>query len=187
MVDFPQPISDYVKFYQTLERMGICLESALVRNDTHKLLGTVRVRNYCFEKSVMVKYTYDDWVSCSDTNVVTCEHRSGNEFFDIFQFELPLPMTDGDHSRVQFCLCFTTPVMGDKWDSNSGANYVLLSKEEVDRQKEHEHRMKKDGYWNKNERQCATKHQPVRDALRLNIGNWGAFRWNNLTTDEPYY
>ena len=85
------------------------------------VFGIVRVLNISFHKSVVVRWTADNWMKVHETDAEYVVGSSqGNT--DKFSFKLSLPELDvGD--KLQFCLRYECG--GEYWDSNGGANYIF--------------------------------------------------------------
>ncbi|XP_034021463.1 protein phosphatase 1 regulatory subunit 3B [Thalassophryne amazonica] len=123
VLDFTQPSSDYLHFHQSLESNYICLEYCTVKDKT--LAGTVKVKNLSFEKSVMVRMTFDSWKSYKDVECAFMKDAYPNPSTDTFSFEVLLPDGLRPHEHIEFAICYH--VGGSEyWDSNQGKNYRIL-------------------------------------------------------------
>uniref|UniRef100_A0A914Y3G8 CBM21 domain-containing protein n=1 Tax=Panagrolaimus superbus TaxID=310955 RepID=A0A914Y3G8_9BILA len=98
-IGFTQPASEYVKFRESLEKNKVALENVMLRNDHCKMLGTIKVANISFEKSVFVRFTSDGWKSYLDRPGTY--QSSSSKTYDTFAFEIDVPMNEGDVS-----ICF---------------------------------------------------------------------------------
>ena len=108
------------QFQDTIIRQKICLENAFMEGP--KLVyGVVRVQNISFHKSVVVRWTANNWLKVQETDAEYVVGSSqGNT--DKFSFKLSLPDMDvGD--KLQFCLRYECG--GEYWDSNGGSNYIF--------------------------------------------------------------
>ena len=108
------------QFQDTIIRQKICLENAFMEGP--KLVyGVVRVQNISFHKSVVVRWTANNWLKVHETDAEYVVGSSqGNT--DKFSFKLSLPDMDvGD--KLQFCLRYECG--GEYWDSNGGSNYIF--------------------------------------------------------------
>lgn len=117
---FNQPVADYLKFKEKLEKDNVALENVAIKDD-NCIHGTVKVKNISFEKVVTIRITFDDWKShnCIPCDYVKSAYEIGN--FDTFQFNVNVPK----HSdSIQFCVSFKC-THGEFWDSNGGSNYVI--------------------------------------------------------------
>lgn len=125
---FNQPASNYLEFRKRLEESNVSLENVIVRSNENDLTGTVKVKNICFEKSVIVRSTNDDWNSHQDTNCSFVDNNTSSSvtiIYDTFSFKIPLCEND----NVQFCVCFKS-AQGEYWDNNDGKNYKLVKNDE---------------------------------------------------------
>ncbi|KAJ2960207.1 hypothetical protein NQZ79_g4412 [Umbelopsis isabellina] len=97
--------------------------------DTTKLHGIVRVRNQCFEKQVVVRYTTDAWGTYSSTNAYYVQSIS--PLYDEFAFDLDIAISlSSDHqatssSQVDVAIQYNFENR-EFWDNNHGQNYQLL-------------------------------------------------------------
>ncbi|CAN9500169.1 unnamed protein product [Ophioblennius macclurei] len=121
-LDFKQPSADYLDFRNRLIKNSVCLENCSLQE--RSLTGTVKVRNIGFEKSVLVRATFDSWTSFTDVNCTFLNNVYGCQDTDAFAFMLELPAYVAPHNRVEFCICFK---VRDQtfWDNNDGKNYIL--------------------------------------------------------------
>jgi|ERR1712192_105353 len=120
---FTQP-SASSSFNSRISHQRICLESAFMEGQS-AIAGTLRVVNLSFHKTVIVRWTINDWASTAESTAsyVKGSSRDGT---DQFRFKLELAAAGGGlatGARVQFCLKYICE--GEHWDSNSGANYVF--------------------------------------------------------------
>ena len=53
-LNFTQPASDYLAFRDKIEKNTVALENVILRD--YNVLGTVKVKNICFDKNVFVRY-----------------------------------------------------------------------------------------------------------------------------------
>ena len=124
---FNQPASEYLKFRQTLERQNVALENVIIRNEECILLGTVKVRNLCFRKTVFVRLTDNNWSSYQDYPATFSATAAGSAAFDTFSFSIQIPCDDERRTQLAFCICFKTQDGTEFWDSRNGHNFQLLS------------------------------------------------------------
>lgn len=122
-LDFPQPSADYLDFRSRLLRNNVCLENCTLQERC--LIGTVKVRNLAFEKSVQVRITFDSWSSFQDVDCTFMNNVYGCQDTDIFSFAVELPGYVAPNNQVEFCICYRT---ADQtfWDNNDGNNYRLV-------------------------------------------------------------
>ena len=117
---FTQP-STSNSFNSRLSQQRICLESAFMEGQD-SIAGTVRVLNLSFQKTVIVRWTIDDWASTAESSASYVK-GSSREGTDQFRFKLELKESLPVGARLQFCLKYICE--GEHWDSNGGANYVF--------------------------------------------------------------
>ncbi|CAI5454684.1 unnamed protein product [Caenorhabditis angaria] len=169
---FKQPAAEYIKFRENLENNKVSLENVIVNSESYKIIGTIKVSNISFEKSVFIRYTMNGWASYMDKAAQF--QPSTSKLYDTFKFELDLPSSVDKIHKIEFCVCFKAGGT-EYWDSNSGSNYVL---------------------------QCEQPQTPSRrgslfgsqryldhdDAYKLDYTEWGKFAsWKNLSTAGPYW
>ncbi|MEQ2194894.1 hypothetical protein XENOCAPTIV_004417 [Xenoophorus captivus] len=123
VLDFTQPSSDYLLFRQNLEKNLVSLEQCVLKEKA--FAGTIKVKNVSFEKSVMLRVTFDLWKSHTD---VSCEYMKDTypaSYSDTFSFEVSLPAEMRPNEHVEFAVCYK--VSGNEyWDSNQGNNYRIV-------------------------------------------------------------
>jgi len=119
---FTQP-SASSSFNSRISQQRICLESAFMEG-TDSIAGTVRVVNISFHKTVIIRWTINDWASTAESTAsyVKGSSREGTDQFR-FKLELAAAGSLAVGARVQFCLKYICE--GEHWDSNGGANYVF--------------------------------------------------------------
>ena len=117
---FTQPSSTSSTFNNRLGRQKICLESALA-DGQESVTGTIRVVNLSFHKTVVVKWTTNDWASSAETTT-TYVKGSSKDGTDQFRFKLELGSLPVG-AKLEFCLKYVCE--GEHWDSNGGANYAF--------------------------------------------------------------
>ena len=119
---FTQP-SASSSFNSRISQQRICLESAFMEG-TDSIAGTVRVVNISFHKTVIIRWTINDWASTAESTAsyVKGSSRDGTDQFR-FKLELAAAGSLAVGGRVQFCLKYICE--GEHWDSNGGANYVF--------------------------------------------------------------
>ncbi|XP_051533512.1 protein phosphatase 1 regulatory subunit 3B-like isoform X2 [Myxocyprinus asiaticus] len=122
-LDFDQPSADYLKFRQRIEKDHVCLEHCMLKEKS--IVGTVKVKNLSFEKSVKLRITYDTWKSYTD---VVCQYvkdtYTGSDR-DTFSFEAGLPDQVPPHERIEFAICYEVNGLSI-WDNNQGQNYRII-------------------------------------------------------------
>ncbi|XP_069953812.1 protein phosphatase 1 regulatory subunit 3B isoform X1 [Cherax quadricarinatus] len=126
---FAQPASDYLGMKARLEKDNVTLENVVIKEMENRVQGTVKVRNLSFHKSVIVRYTINNWISHDEIEAEFVPSLSATvasyNLYDTFTFSLPLPgSTQAD--KVEFCICFKSE-QGEFWDNNNSKNYVIVS------------------------------------------------------------
>lgn len=121
VASFTQPGS-LPNFLDLVKTQKVCLETACLV-DEMRLRGVVRVLNIDFHKSVLIRFTIDEWKTHSDQLAVyvpgSCDGLS-----DRFSFSLSGASSLQPGQRIIFALCYR--VAGQEiWDSNQGKNYVF--------------------------------------------------------------
>ncbi|KAE9554308.1 hypothetical protein FO519_002479 [Halicephalobus sp. NKZ332] len=172
-IGFTQPASEYIKFRETLEKNKVALENVMLRNDHCKMLGTIKVGNISFEKSVFIRYTSDGWESYLDRPAVY--QASSSKAYDTFGFEIEIPMNEGEINKIDFCVCFVADGV-EYWDSNDGENYSLISPNTPPKSPQAE--------------STTPRHRrsDVDDAYKMNYESWSRFAsWKDLSTEGPYW
>ncbi|XP_015249562.1 protein phosphatase 1 regulatory subunit 3B [Cyprinodon tularosa] len=123
VLDFTQPSSDYLLFRQNLEQNLVSLEHCVLKEKA--FAGTVKVKNLSFEKSVLLRVTFDSWKSHTDVGCEYVKDTYPTSYSDTFSFEVSLPAEMRPNERVEFAVCYK--VNGkEHWDSNQGKNYHIV-------------------------------------------------------------
>ncbi|XP_067948166.1 protein phosphatase 1 regulatory subunit 3B-like [Watersipora subatra] len=123
---FAQPIARFSNFLNDLMNNNVSLESVDVKEES--VTGLVKVKNLSYEKSVVVRYTEDEWRSYRET---TCSYVSPvysqlkANVHDTFSFRIQL---NSSCSLFEFCICFRCQGC-EFWDNNRGKNYQLRRQE----------------------------------------------------------
>ncbi|KAM9424053.1 protein phosphatase 1 regulatory subunit 3C-B-like [Pholidichthys leucotaenia] len=123
VLDFTPPAEDYLNLRNRLKAQQVCLETCSVQD--HLVSGTIQVRNLCFEKSVLVRFTFDSWRSFQDVGCQYLNNVYGCPDTDTFSFSVSVPEVLEPSSGIEFCIQFQTPDQ-TFWDNNLGNNYRLL-------------------------------------------------------------
>ncbi|XP_066566955.1 protein phosphatase 1 regulatory subunit 3B isoform X2 [Amia ocellicauda] len=123
LLDFAQPSADYLAFRQRLESDRVCLENCMLRDKA--LVGTVKVKNLSFEKSVKVRITFDTWKSFKDVECQYVKDTYTGSDRDTFSFEIGLPSKIPPHERIEFAISYECNGL-TFWDSNRGQNYKVV-------------------------------------------------------------
>ncbi|CCK72760.1 Gip2p KNAG_0L01400 [Huiozyma naganishii CBS 8797] len=101
----------------------------VISNTARYIIGKVMVRNIFYDKRVIVRYTWNNWV---DTMEVECIWLStgdgvlpGNNM-DIFHFLIDDAQRIYNVGKLEFCIHYTTRNDYERcefWDNNNGENY----------------------------------------------------------------
>ena len=132
--NFTPPAAHYLAFRSAVETRFVSLANVIIKS--RGVLGTVRVKNISFEKSVVVRYTFDGWATHSD---VAATHQPDDDYrFDTFTFLIDCPPSRPPGTRLHFAVRYSV-AGADYWDSNGGDNYEVVyvagnSAENYDRQ-----------------------------------------------------
>ena len=110
------PFKEEMDIPHRLESNGVTLEGVELTEQGRDVIGTILVRNECYEKHVSVRHTANGWQTFHDTSAQWMENVEGGAV-DRFQFHLEIP--DGEFS-MEFAISFN-----EKWDNNEGKNYSL--------------------------------------------------------------
>ena len=121
VLDFTQPAADYMTFRHTVETHFVSLANVIVKN--YRVTGSVRVKNIAYEKSVVVRHSFDGWASSSD--VPATYQPDNDERFDTFEFVINCPPNLPPGSKLQFAVRYSAGGV-DYWDSNRGENFQVL-------------------------------------------------------------
>ncbi|XP_065570777.1 glycogen-binding subunit 76A-like [Artemia franciscana] len=106
-------------FIDKVKNRNVCLETAVIEK-SFLIKGIIRVLNKGYYKSVVVRYTTNEWKTFRD-NVAEYVPNSCDGLTDKFEFSIPVPqMKAGD--RILFAICYR--VSGQEfWDNNCNFNY----------------------------------------------------------------
>ncbi|XP_064423280.1 protein phosphatase 1 regulatory subunit 3B [Latimeria chalumnae] len=123
VLDFAQPSSDYLDFRNRLQNECVCLENCMLKDKA--IMGTVKVKNFAFEKSVKVRMTFDTWKNFSDYECQYVKDNYAGSDRDTFSFKIYFPEKISLHERIEFAVHYES---GGKsfWDSNMGQNYRII-------------------------------------------------------------
>ena len=120
IASFTQPAT-LPAFLDQVKRQHVCLETAAMF-DEMIIRGVVRVLNVDFFKSVLVRFTSDEWLTHTDVTAAYIPD-SCDGLTDLFTFNLLASLLQPGQ-RLVFAVCYR---VGGKefWDSNNGTNYVF--------------------------------------------------------------
>uniref|UniRef100_H2Z2N9 CBM21 domain-containing protein n=1 Tax=Ciona savignyi TaxID=51511 RepID=H2Z2N9_CIOSA len=82
---FAQPVANYVQFKRRIELHNVSLENIMVKSNSN-LCGTVKVKNLSFNKTVMVRVTFNNWESYLDHPSQYVRNAYENGALDTFHF-----------------------------------------------------------------------------------------------------
>lgn len=123
-VGFEQPCRDFQAFRSRLQDRAVLLESCDVSK--RRILGTVRVKNFCFEKEVHIRITFDTWRSYLDVPCTYLDQCYGEPGTDVFAFNISVPERVDPRERIEFCVSYLPVALGEtEWDNNDGKNYCI--------------------------------------------------------------
>ncbi|MEE6460021.1 hypothetical protein FKM82_000830 [Ascaphus truei] len=123
VLDFAQPSADYLDFRNRLQADCVCLENCMLKDKA--LVGTVKVKNLSFQKSVKIRMTYDTWKTFTDHECQYVKDTYAGSDRDTFSFDISLPERIQSHERIEFAACFECDTK-TYWDSNNGQNYRII-------------------------------------------------------------
>ena len=110
-------------FLNRVYKQLVCLENAVVSDFT--VLGTIKVRNISYQKTVKIRYSADRWKTFGDIPALyvlnSCDGPT-----DRYSFGLSAPRDMNVGDRLEFCICYKVNNNQEFWDSNFGQNYSLL-------------------------------------------------------------
>ncbi|XP_037547242.1 protein phosphatase 1 regulatory subunit 3C-like [Nematolebias whitei] len=124
VLDFTPPAADYLDLRNRLKAQHVSLETCSVQENL--LSGTIQVQNICFEKSVLVRITFDSWTSFQDIECRYLNNVYGCPDTDTFAFSVAVPQNLDSSYSVEFCIQYQTEDQ-TFWDNNLGNNYCLMT------------------------------------------------------------
>jgi protein phosphatase 1 regulatory subunit 3A/B/C/D/E len=86
--------------------------------DSTCIRGTILLINLCYEKTVFVRWTTNNWTTHKDTLCTYC--NSSTNTTDRFSFALPL-----NDSKLELAICYRALNI-EYWDNNDSHNYIIL-------------------------------------------------------------
>ena len=129
-------IEDSSTFEQLLQSKMVLLEKCQLEceKDDHAIKGVAAVMNMDQMKNIFVRYTRDSWNSFTDATAeyVSSHFTSDGTAFDLFKFELPFSIAEGDDETkksewscsMEFAIAYQVHNI-ENWDNNDGSNYQL--------------------------------------------------------------
>lgn len=200
-LDFKQPASEYVKFRESLDTNKVALENVVLKNNCHKMTGTIKVVNLSYEKKVFLRLTTDKWKTYKD--IYGKYQPSNSKIYDTFCFETEIPKDEKKDDTIEFCICYEADNQ-QYWDSKNGNNYHLVTEESkynsfsqplsincfsrnsnpiLNKSNFTSSPIKYDYKPSKLIRQDSSE-----DAYNMKQMNWTHFAaWKNLTNERPYW
>lgn len=127
---FDQQPGDQPEFLNRLHKQKVCLERVLCFELA--IIGVTQVLNMDFEKEVIIRYSFTEWKSCTESKaswVTTItkpwDGREDQLSCDTFRFHLPVPPFLLPGAVLEFAIRYR--VCGTEyWDNNYGQNYKLV-------------------------------------------------------------
>ncbi|KAI3388574.1 hypothetical protein SNEBB_003787 [Seison nebaliae] len=130
---FNQPVA-LDSFITQVHKNGVRLESIICSEDNSDkcsvLIGYICVHNRSYAKTVMVRYTIDDWRTFHDISAhyVNDSHHYKPDC-DRFKFSLTVPIQLKEKNSINFCISFHyidhNGYAHMCWDNNDRNNYQL--------------------------------------------------------------
>ncbi|XP_026879967.1 protein phosphatase 1 regulatory subunit 3C [Electrophorus electricus] len=121
---FTQPCEDFQAFCGRLRESAVLLESCCATE--RSILGTVRVRNISYEKTVHVRVTFDSWRTYRDVPCAYLDQRYGDPDTDVFAFNIVVPGSVDPREQIEFCVSYLPGGFSSAvWDNNYGKNYSI--------------------------------------------------------------
>ncbi|KAI9555240.1 hypothetical protein GHT06_017755 [Daphnia sinensis] len=121
IANFTQP-GNMPDFLDRVKRQKLSLETACMVDES-RIRGVVRVLNLDFHKTVLIRFTVDEWRTQAD-QAATYVPNSCDGLSDRFTFNLSGAQSMQPGQRLIFAICYR--VAGQEiWDSNQGRNYVF--------------------------------------------------------------
>lgn len=169
---FAQPSTNYADFRAKLDSCNVCLENVVVREGEDTITGTIKVKNICFEKEVLIRITFNRWLEYSDytASYINSASLMDQTSVDTFAFSVPIPPSAEKYEVISFCICLKTS-NGEFWDNYDGSNYRLV----LVRRKIKEFPL-------------TETPKKFSDLDTADFDRWSEFAsWNNLITIGPYW
>lgn len=122
--NFTQPASDYLTFRERINKNCVCLENVILKD--YNLVGTVKVKNIAFKKSVTLRVTFDSWDTFIEIPASYMPNCAVGGPFDTFSFTISVPSNMDVRKKMQFAVLYVVDQQ-QFWDNNNGANYEVVS------------------------------------------------------------
>jgi hypothetical protein len=109
--------------------MFVRLEKLFLSQDHEALFGKIVVKNIAFQKTVVARFTFDEWKTTSEViatyDSIFREKQAPNAY-DEFSFDIELP-SQATAENVSVLLCIRYAVNNQEfWDNNEKMNYSML-------------------------------------------------------------
>uniref|UniRef100_A0AAQ4PCP5 CBM21 domain-containing protein n=1 Tax=Gasterosteus aculeatus aculeatus TaxID=481459 RepID=A0AAQ4PCP5_GASAC len=119
--EVPERILAKLSMLMELQEVKVLLETVQV--DEFSMSGFVRVLNLAFEKSVSLRYSLNNWLTCMDSLASYVPDSSKGDT-DKFRFKIVMPTYLDNGGTFQFAIKYC--VGGTEfWDNNNGNNYKV--------------------------------------------------------------
>lgn len=116
--------TDVLKNPQRIMSSPVYLQLIKLNEAANTLVGEILAKNIAFEKSLLLKLTFNHWTSNLTINLVSYVKSFGNS--DLFKFEVPLM---GLSKYLKLELVVRYDVAGQTyWDNNDNKNYHITLK-----------------------------------------------------------
>ena len=107
-----------------LKAQKIILESCLPEENSRSVSGCIRVKNLSYEKTIVVRYTLNDWLSYNEA-YASYVYGSNDGHTDRFSFSVKLPSFFDVGSSIEFAIMYRMRDGTEYWDNNGGCNYRM--------------------------------------------------------------
>ncbi|AET39405.1 CBM21 domain-containing protein Ecym_4344 [Eremothecium cymbalariae DBVPG len=107
----------------------LCMDGNIV------ITGKVLVKNLHYDKTVLIRYSWDRWCHSSDTESVWIGNGNAvlpGKGMDMFEFAIDIPPQQRGQNvepiRLEFCIMYQVRDINDfqtHWDNNHGNNYII--------------------------------------------------------------
>lgn len=108
-------------FIWRVQEKKVLLENCSVNDSDNSVHGSIRVENLAFDKKVIIRYTFDNWLSHQDLTA-SFESSVSDGATDRFQFAIYLPDSFESGNFLQFSIKYSSN-NHIFWDNNFGSNY----------------------------------------------------------------
>lgn len=155
----------------------------IVKSDLKcRLLGTVKVHNLGFEKSVQIRTSDNNWTSYLDKETNYSSSADPGHPYETFAFDFEIPHDDDEHPRLEFCVRFRCNGQ-EFWDNNDGKNFALISQNAPQVWTPEELKPQAD-----NAAAPAGRCRHPHENYAVNCENWGSLTsWQQLECQGPYW